>query len=194
MERYYFNKNTTEKKYGICESLLENQNRIDYNNDEANIFKEKYAKLKSLGAINKDKYLLYVGDIDKTDHYDLTNIIECSIGNFNFWFSFWYKHDKLQSLNIYHTTNGDEKSIQEQLLELEYLMSIISECIAYNNINFKSEWKLEISMPSYFFENKNEDHTYTNLGECLTIIQNKYNNLKKSYIDNEAKVKIKSLY
>lgn len=192
MKKYYIDNMVEERKYGIYESLLENQNRIDYNSDEKNLFNEKHSKLKSLGAVNKDKYLLFVGDIDKLDHYALTNRLESEIGYYNYWFSFWHKSDKQQCLYIYHTTKGDEKNITEQLIELEYLMSVISECILYNNYNRETGWNVEVTIPSMFLENNKEETTFTNLGKCLSIIQNKYNELKDNYIEqNNSKKLIK---
>lgn len=193
MKRYYFNNLSKEREYGIYESLLENQNRIDYNNNIENLYIEKKSILKSLGAINKDEYLFYVGNIDTVDHIELTNVIENKIGLFNYWFSFWYKKESLQRLNIYYTSNADSKTTKDQLVELEYLMEIISECQLYNNININDKWKVELVLPSIFFED-NIEHTFQNVGECLSIIQNKYNELKNNQINNSSQEKILSLY
>lgn len=193
MKKYYFNKLSKEKEYGIYESLLENQNRIDYNNNKENIFKEKKAKLKSLGAVNRDEYLFYVGDIDKLDHIGLTNIIEDKIGLYNYWFSFWYKKEFLQYLNIYYTTNAESKTLSDELKELEYLMGIVSECQLYNNINVNNEWKVEIVLPSIFSEIQ-EDKECLTPGECLNIIQKRYSALKSNIINNFSKEKVLTLY
>lgn len=160
-----------EKEYYITDVICsDNYGVYDY------LIESETENIKTFGVITDTEYIFKTGIYD---HYGTATEIKDNYGEYDLYFSTYKKSNMMNCLNIYYTKRDINDKVN--LFQLECVINALRECQKYCE---EKEVKVEVSIPSFCFKDK-EEITTTDLNKLINYILDYYYEIKKYKDDND---------